>query len=417
MTTFEILKNFFIAIVLGGLIGLQREHNKAENKMQSFAGVRTFILVALLGALATFISVDNQLVFLLLLGGYVILTIVAYFMEATSSKRIGATTELSGILVFLIGGLAMKGETDLAVILAIIIVLILALKGVLHRFAQNLKEEEIFSTLKFAIIAFIVLPLLPDKTFGPLDVLNPHNIWLMVVLISGMSFVAYILIKALGAKKGIALTGILGGFISSTAITTSLSNESKRLRSIVNPFVFGIVVACSTMFIRVLVEVFVINKNLLPAIILPMLVMGAVGFISAVVIYFKKDDQKGVGKTVVIHSPFMLSPALKFGLFFGIILFATKAASIYLSSSWTYLTSIISGLVDVDAITVSMANLAKTGDISDTVAATAIIIGAATNTAVKAGIAYFLASKEVGKKILLIFGAMLLAGIVAVLVF
>jgi len=412
--TLEVLRNFVIALALGGLIGLQREHVKEEKGKPSFAGLRTFVLISLLGGVGAYLgALLNKNIFYIILAGYIIMSIVAYILESKAANHIGATTEIASVLTFLVGSLCVLNQVRVAIFIAVIITLFLALKKPLHEFAKNLKKEELYSTIKFAIIAFIILPFLPNSAYGPLDVLNPYIIWLMVVLISGISFAAYILIKIVGTKRGLGITGFLGGLISSTAVTTSLAAQSKQLKKVVNPFVFGILIASATMFIRVLIEVSVLNRALLGSLILPMGIMAIVGFASAIFIWFKKEKNSAVGQKLKFSSPFTLSPALKFGIFFGVILFVSKAGQVFLGTKGVYIVSFISGLADIDAITVSMANLARTGDIAPNIAVSAITIAACTNTAVKAGIAYWLGTKEVGWKVIAIFALILLCGLIA----
>ncbi|MBU2440699.1 MAG: DUF4010 domain-containing protein, partial [Nanoarchaeota archaeon] len=291
--------------------------------------------------------------------------------------------------------------------------LFLSLKDPLHHLAKKINKEDIYSTLKFAIIAFVILPFLPNQAFGPFDVFNPYKIWLVVVLISGISFVGYIAMKAVGAKKGMGLTGFLGGFVSSTAVSMSMSQNSKTIPKIVNPFVFAMVIASSTMFFRVLVVVGILNKTLLPKLLIPLITMGAVGVIAAIIVWTKKEKTPTDTKKVNINSPFTLKPALKFAIFFVIILFISKIGFMYLGSKGMYLTALLSGLADVDALTVSVAQLTGGGGLAVNVGVIAIVIATITNTVVKAGIANIFGGKEFRKKINFIFGAIILAGLIS----
>ncbi len=238
MLTLEIAKNILISILLGSLIGLQREYVKMRDKEIRFAGFRTFMLISLLGSISVYISqITNQNIFLIITAGYLLFVIFAYAVESYFSKNIGATTELSSIIAFFVGVFCALDKIYVAVFIAIVTTTILTLKEHLHTFAFKLKEQELYSTLKFAIIAFVILPLLPNQAYGPYGVLNPYVIWLMVVLISGIGFIAYILIKIFGAKRGLGITGLLGGLISSTAITISFSSQSKKTIKAANLFV------------------------------------------------------------------------------------------------------------------------------------------------------------------------------------
>jgi len=276
----------------------------------------------------------------------------------------------------------------------------------------NVKNEEILSTIKFIVIAFVVLPLLPNEAYGPYGFFNPYLIWMMVVLISGISFLSYIAIKFLGEKRGIGATGFLAGLISSTALSLSFSAESIKNKSVVNPYVVAIVVASSAMFFRILVEVAVLNPMLLSMLAVPMVIMGVTGISMATYFWFKKekDVDLEIRKNVTMQrSPFSLIPALKFGLFFAAILLLSKFTEATMGNGGLYLTSFVSGVVDVDAITVSMANLSR-DSVSAGPAVIAITIAAMTNTIVKGGIFLLFGNRKVALKIVSAFLIVLAMG-------
>ena len=417
MLTVEIVKNMVLALLLGSLIGLQREHSRKHDNKPRFAGIRTFMLTSLLGAIGVYISREiSPYLFIAIFVGYLIFVMVAYFIESSSSKDIGATTELANVISFLCGAFCALGEIYLAVFIAVVTTGILALKGKLHRFASSVHENEIYSTVKFAVLAFIILPLLPNRGFGPYEVFNQFLIMLMIVLISGMSFGAYILIKALGPKKGLGAMGMLGGFISSTAITTSLASQSKKSGA-VNVFVFGIVVAGSMMIVRVLIALFVLNRELVTPLLFPLALMALTGFGFSLWFWTRKEDANDVAQSVSISSPFTLSPALKFGAIFAAVLFLTKAGQAYMGDRAIYVISLLSGLLDVDAIVVSMANLMKSAQVMQETAVLAILIAIAANTLFKAGVTGVMGSRDVARKVTSIFLVMLLAGFLAAVLF
>ena len=280
----------------------------------------------------------------------------------------------------------------------------------LHNFAKKIKKEELSDTLKFAVVAFIILPFLPNQGYGPLEMFNPYIIWLMVVFISGISFAGYILMKWFG-EKGITLAGILGGLVSSTAVTTSFAERSKKEKKIYGALVLGVILANGIMFIRILIEVFVLNRELFYQMLIPLL---SLALLTAIFSYFIWEKAKKVKGKVELKSPFTIGPALKFGVFFAVILALVKVADVYLSSKGVYLVSFISGFADVDAITVSLSQLAKTSLSLDT-ARNGIIVAALTNVAVKGGIAYWFGGKKFGKIVLSLFAALIVVG--AVLLF
>lgn len=410
------LIDFLVAIALGILVGLEREFHASKNRKESFAGIRTFTIVSILGALIGYLGITYS--YWLIVAGLVcfsIFAIVFYVIDCQVSKKYGATTEIATLVIFVVGVLCSAGQLRLAIVSTILLTLFLSLKDPLHSFVRKLNKEDIYSTLKFAIIAFIILPFLPNQAYGPYGVFNPYKIWMIVVLVSAISLVGYLAMKFFGAKKGMGLTGFLGGFVSSTAVSMSMSQTSKTVTKVVNPFVFAMIIASSTMFFRVLVVIGILNRALVGKLLIPLLAMGITGGVSALVLWRKKDSVSEKEKQLKITSPFRIGPALKFALFFVIVLFVAKIGSVYLGSKGMYLTALLSGLADVDALTVSVAELTSTGSVAANVGVTAIVIGVITNTLVKAGIANIFGSKEFKKKINIVFALIILAGIISLL--
>jgi uncharacterized membrane protein (DUF4010 family) len=404
-----IIQNFLIALALGALIGLEREYARYKKRGHEFAGIRTFPLIALFGALSAYlgelISPLILVVGIILIGALIVL---AYFALAERVKQqMGATSEIAGFLTFFLGVMCYYGEIKFSIILAVIITTILYARSFLHHFAKKIKKQEMADTLKFAIIAFVILPLLPNKGYGPLEIFNPYVIWLMVVFISGIGFAGYIMMKWFG-EKGITLAGILGGLVSSTAVTSSFAARSKKEKKIYRALVLGVVLANTIMFVRILIEVFVLNRDLFFYMLLPVSILIAVCAAFSYILWRKAKDAKG---KVDLGSPFTLGPALKFGAFFAVILALVKVADVYLSSKGVYLVSIVSGLADVDAITVSLSQLANT-TLSLETARNGIILAALTNVGVKGGIAYFFGDrKKFGKIIVSLYAVLIVLGL------
>ena len=426
---------FVIAIFLGALIGLQREFIQQHLNVKSFAGIRTFIFVTFFGALLGFLGKDILSVWVIVgFAGIFIFSIVSYILTYMNTKRISATTQISFVISFVLGAMCTTGYAQLASIFAIIVATFLTFKERLHKMAKKLQAKELVGMIEFALVAFVVLPLLPNKNYSPMDipglnslltgfginpgflsqlnVLNPHNIWLMVIFISGINLAGYFLVKAYGSKKGYGLLGIVGGMVSSTAVTLSMSEESKlkKNREIFLPFFIATVFASSVMFIRVLVEVSVVNSSLLPKLILPMGAMCVAGFVIPTLLY-KRRMKKVSEKEVKIDQPFAFKPALIFGLFFALVLFVAKAMQILLGATGIYITSILSGLVDVDAITLSMSSLSKSGSIHPIVAVIAIVLAAVSNTIVKASMTYIFGNKKFARSVIIGFSVILAIGL------
>lgn len=406
-----LFQQFGIAILLGSLIGLEREQKQQIYGYEIFGGLRTFALISLSGALAMFLSTYSAVLSGIVTVALFTIIIFSYFSASKNHGKVGVTSEIAAVVAYMIGILCGMESFLLATCIAIATIAILHFKQPLHKWAHHIKNEEIVSTIQFIVITFIILPLLPNKGFGPYEFFNPYIVWLIIVFISGISFASYIAIKLFGPKRGIGLTGFLAGFISSTALTLSFSGQSKKNKTIIDPYVVAIVVASSAMFFRILLEVAVLNRELLATLILPMSAMGGVGLLSALFFWFKdrKVPEGSQKHFESMHSPFRLAPAVKFGLFFALILFLVKFSESVIGNKGLYMTSVLSGVLDVDAITVSVSTLAKT-EIAKLSATYAIIIATMVNTVAKGMIVLALGNRKVAIKILVVFALMLVAG-------
>ena len=209
MAELVILKNILVALALGALIGLEREYARYKKRGHEYAGIRTFPLIALFGFLSAYFG-DLYSVWILGIGILLIglLVVIAYFlMNRRTRHYIGATTEVAGFIMFFIGALCYYDELALAAVITVVMAVILYARSMLHHFAKRMTPQELRDTIKFAVIALVILPFLPNKGYGPLELFNPFITWLMVVFISGISFIGYILMKWIG-ERGIAVTGL-----------------------------------------------------------------------------------------------------------------------------------------------------------------------------------------------------------------
>jgi len=409
----DLFYRFGAALAIGFLIGLQREYAHGGPGRDIFAGERTLALMGLVGCTAALAADELNsswpFVGILVLMG--VLIAVAYFVGAWRGQ-VGLTTEVAALVTILAGALCYWGYLPLAVAIAVTTTVLLSLKLEMDQLVQRITREDVYATLKFAVITAIVLPVLPNQTFGPspLDVLNPYKIWLMVVFISGISFLGYVLVKVVGSRQGIGLTGLLGGLVSSTAVTLSFSQRSQRDTELAKPFALAITVAWTVMFSRVLVEVAALNVALLGVLWLPMAASAAVGLAYCIYLYLSQHtDEEG---EVAFSNPFELGPAVKFGLLYAVILLVSKAAQTYLGNTGLYLSSIVAGLTDVDAITLSVAELSRTaGGLTLSTASRAIVLAAMSNTVVKGGIVLTSGSPVLRKALLPGFVLMLVTGI------
>lgn len=416
MTPLELAARFGAALGLGLLLGLERERTQRSGA-ESFAGARTFALIGLLAAAALDFQIRLGQAWLPLasFAAVAALAICSYFVTSQRGD-VGATTEVTALLTFVIGALCGAGQIGLAAAIAVATLLMLSAKSWTHRFAEHIEAADVEAVLKFAIITLIVLPLLPNHSYGPppLDVVNPYKVWLMVVLISGLNFASYVLVKVVGQEHGIGITGLLGGLVSSTAVTLGFSQRSRQEPGLAGSFTLGILVAWTVMFFRVLVIVAVIDMALARRLAVGVGMLGALNLVICAWLFRRRrpDDKARVKSG---SNPFELGEAMKFGLVFGVVTLVAKAAQVYLGNAGLYLAGALAGLTDVDAIVLSMANLSQ-GDAGMTgAAARAILIAILSNTLVKTGMAASLGSPELRRAILPAASALLAVGAVAVL--
>lgn len=401
----------FIAFAIGVLVGLEREQAESGG---AFAGSRTFPLFALVGAIAHafFPGLLAPVVLALALP----LT-VAYAGKILTEGDIGLTTLTAAILTVLLGALTVDSDRGalVAIIVGGTVTVLLSAKPTIHGVVDRIDESERRASLKFILVVFVVLPLLPDRELAVLYGLNPRFVWLMVGFVTGLSFVAYILSRVLGARQGIALTGVLGGFVSSTATTVSMAERTDEAPDLFRIGAFSIVVASVVMFPRALVEVAVVNPALFPRVAVPLGAMTVVGAVIAAVVYWQSTtDADDVDAD--LENPFRLRPALFFGAIFAIVLLVSQSANAWFGDSGVYATAFLSGLADVDAITLTLSALAADGEIPASVATTGIVIGAIANTIVKVGLAWLLGTAELGRRVTIALGLVSLVGVVVVAV-
>ena len=416
-----VVGNFALALLIGALVGIEREKRKTEEGDVGTGGLRTFVLFALIGAIAGWLSHALAMPWILV-GGLVAVAmaiVVGYAIEAhTRPGALGLTTELAAIAVYLLGAMTTLGYRELAVGLAIVTAAVLAYKQPLHGFVAKIGWSDVFAGLRLMIATFIVLPLLPDRAVDPWGALNPHTLWLLVLLISGLSLVGYVATRLLGAHRGAALTGVTGGLVSSTAVTLSFSRQSRDQATAAAPGALagGILLAWCVMFGRILVEVLVVNQQLLTLLLAPVTAMGLIAAGMGGLYLWRglsrqsREPSPGAAE-VPLTNPFSLASAAKVAAFFAFVTLVVKIVQAESPGGGVYIVAALAGLTDVDAITLSMAEFAKSGD--TTVAVNAIVIAALANTLVKCGMVLILAGAPLRRPIALATAAILTAGIAA----
>jgi uncharacterized membrane protein (DUF4010 family) len=396
----ESMARLGVALAVGLLVGLQRQFAKQHDAVDFFAGARTFGLIALMGGASSLLAIRFDTVLPLVFGFAAVALIVGIaYLGGVRSGSMGLTTEMSALVTFVAGAIAGDGQFTVSVALAVGTTALLAAKPYTYAFVERLDREDVEATVQFAVLVALVLPILPRDPIGPspFDAASPFKIGLMVVFILGLSFLGYVLIKVVGARRGIGLTGILGGLVSSTAVTLTMSERSKHSSGLLRALAMALLLAWAIMYGRVIVEVAVVNPDLLRDVAIPIGVGGAVTAAWAAWVAFRRVDVDGsTDDERRFTNPFSIGPAIQFGLLYGVVLIGSKGLSEWLGDAGVYIGAIASGVADVDAITLSMAELSRgDGAVSDPTAANAIVVAAASNAIVKGGVVWAIGSREV----------------------
>ncbi len=389
----------FAALAIGLLIGIERGwKDRASKEGERIAGVRTYGLIGLLGGgsalLAEYLgTLLSGLVFIGLAG---MLTSV-YIVNLHRQDDVGITSLVAALLTFILGALAALGEVVIAAASAVVTALLLSYKPVLHHWLNGLESNELRAGIQLLLISVVLLPVLPNQGYGPWQALNPYAIWWMVVLIATISFVGYFAIKIGGARKGIVFTGLFGGLASSTALTLQFSRMSRRSGALVPILATGILLACGTMFPRVLLVVSVLNPDLFQPLLLPAVIMGGLIYLPAIVFWLNKTHED-TDTYSFLKNPLELKSALIFGLFLALVMLLGNALQQWFGESGVLALSAASGVADVDAITLSLASMSL-DTMTPQLAVTGIVIAAAVNNLVKGGIATFIGGSQVGYRV------------------
>jgi len=394
----EHILQFLLAVGLGCFLGIRRELDQVKRKYRSYMGVRTMTILSGFGAISTFFPEQSYLpvVFFGMVG---VMVAIAYAYDSFKAKHIGMTAELTALMVFWIGVFAGMGESILAILLTIFLGIMNEFRDNIHAFVKTLTGEEVRGALQLLILSGAVLPFLPREAVDPWGVIVPFEIWLLVILISGIGFLGYFFTKYFSKKSGILVSAFLGSMASSTAVTASLAEQSKRI-SRVKLFAAGILLALATMQIRVLLEIVLVGGEAFRDSFLwvPIAMAGA-SLLACLYVLRTKDTSAKPSQDFPLTSPFEVMPALKFGALFVIVLVVLKFADDYFGEAGVYIASALSGIVDVDAIVLSSLESTKMGEITENTGKTAILIALIVNTIVKLGYVWFLGSRALLKKI------------------
>ncbi|EKO3782601.1 MgtC/SapB family protein [Vibrio harveyi] len=395
----HLIWNLFVALLLGAIVGTQRGwvmRNSVEGSR--VAGIRTFSLVGLLGGL---VGILANLYTPLLLGfaliALVILACIAFVIQQRKSEDISITGVVSLVITFVLGSLAVSGEPVLAAAAAVITAVVLDNKRELHQALQRLQEYELDAALRLLLISIVLLPLLPNQAYGPWNALNPYEIWWMVVLIASISFVGYFAIKIGGAKRGILFTSVFAGLSSSTALTLQFSHLSREQSSISLLLASGILLSCGTMFPRLLIVLSVINPQLVT-------LLWPIVMIMMIALYFpawwiwRRSEVGKVEQSNKQTNPLALQSALFFGVVLAVIMLLSHALSDLFGNAGVLILSALSGITDVDAISLALGRQ-STQTLSVETAALGILIAASVNTVVKMGMVVAIGDKALWRRV------------------
>jgi uncharacterized membrane protein (DUF4010 family) len=421
-----IIFKLFLGGVIGAIVGLEREKNIQDTKEQSPIGVRTNVLIGILGGVALYLSqIVNDWVFIICFAAVSALVFYPLTKKHTDdAKLMSYKTSISSIIVFLMGALAFSGEIQVALAVAVITTFVISLKATLHNIIYGISYDELMDGIKFVIIAFIILPFLPNQGFDhnilqlidpsafastiDTDIINPYRIWLLIVIISGLNFLGYVLVRLFGKGKGYSLTGFIGGFYSSTVTSLNLSSVSKKQTDIVYPFVAGILLACGTSFFKMIVLIRTLSQPLFDKLFPGMIAMCVYLLASGTFFHFYgekkaksktklKQSNKKNGELISLKSPLNLLSAVKLAGFVVLTMLAANLILNYADINWYYILAGLMAFFAVDdPIIISTADIAGKSITYD--AAKNIILGVIfLNFLQKLATAYFFGNKKLVK--------------------
>lgn len=402
----EVAGKLALSLGLGLLVGLQREWAAPQ-----VAGIRTFALFSLLGTVLAMLA--EPLGAWLVAAGLVSITammIAGNVIRLVGRNEVpGLTTQAAALLMYLVGVALAQGQTGLGIIVSGVVAVLLHAKQPLHQFVERIGTRDIRAIFQLVLIALVILPVLPNRSCGPYAVLNPFEIWLMVVLIVGISLGGYIAYKFFGARAGTVLGGVLGGLISSTATTVSYSRRSRRVPETAGMAACAIMIASTIVFGRVVFEVSLVAPHILAGVVPPLAVMTVLMGLIAFVLYATRRSDAA---TIPLdEDPSQLRAAIGFGLLYAAVLIAVAAVREHVGDRGLYVVAAVSGLTDVDAITLSTAQLINRGQLGLDAGWRMILIGALSNMVFKCGAVALLGDRRLLLRVGLGFAVALVAGI------
>jgi uncharacterized membrane protein (DUF4010 family) len=376
------------------------------------AGMRTFPMITLLGTVSALLAIHY--------GGWVVaaglLGIAAVLIFATllrlkqeGPNGLGTTTDVAGLLMYAVGALLVVAPLEVGVAVGGGVAVLLQFKPELHGFVRKLGDKDLRAIMQFVLITCIILPVLPDRTFGPFHVFNPRQTWFMVVLIVGMSLGGYIVYKFLGRDAGILLGGLLGGAISSTATTVSYARSAKGSPLSIRVAAIVIMIASTVVFVRVLIEVAVVAPEFLVFAAPPVVILLALTMVPALLVWYRMRRRSGAMPEQ--ENPTQLKSAVVFGAMYAVVLLALAAARQYFGGGGLYVVAAISGLTDMDAITLSASRMVSDESLDPAIGWRLIVVASVANLVFKAALVGGLANRRLLGRIVMLFSVPVIGGV------
>ncbi|HLO75146.1 MAG TPA: MgtC/SapB family protein [Magnetospirillum sp.] len=411
MEHIELFERLGLALAIGLLMGVERGWQAREAEHGgSLAGIRTFALIGLLGGVVGWFG--QALGGMALAGGFLALTAVvvaSHILRAgRGEQNVGVTTQVAEIIAFSLGAMAVMGEGAAAAAGGVVATALLGAKDTLHGWLRKVEQLELRAAIKLLLISVVLLPVLPNQGYGPEQVLNPYKLWLLVVMVAGISFSGYFAIKIAGPRIGSLLTGVFGGLASSTALTVSFARMGRENPGMQPLLAAGVALANTTMYVRLWLIVYVLNPGIGAPLALPLGCMALAGLLATWMLWRARQDEGKPGATA-LSNPFELGMAIKFALLLALVLLASKLLQTWGGSAGLYLLAAGAGLADVDAVALSMAQMGGRS-VALTVAATAVTIAAFVNTGVKVALVTGLCGGLMARRIGYSMVGMVLAG-------
>lgn len=398
---YSIIQPIIIAVALGFMIGMQRTMRAPGTTHEHIAGSRTFALIALMGYISGWLgsAIDGLVPVVAAVMG--LLISLSYALRAIRLHKMGMTTQATALITFFLGLMLFMKAQEYAIFISVLVVVILEIKPRLKAFESHLSSTDIDAAVLLLAMSFLILPILPDAMVGPYALFNPYKTWLMAIIIAAISFVGYAAVKLLGQRFGVLIAGAAGGLVSSTAVTISLSKRYNRQQDLIDSYGSSIAIASTIMLTRVLIVTAIFNIDLTRALAPAYLAATLIGILYSYLLYRRSVHRDTAPQsTDPVTNPLQLSEAIKFALLFGIVYGALTLTRTHFGVTGIYLLSLLTGITDVDAITLSLSELTSKELLTLTPAMFGIVIASVANSGFKLSIVFWRGGASLGWKMM-----------------